>query len=120
MGAADDGGRPRSPSSDLGGLAGASRAAVRDGGEPGMSIVSMTKVAFSRRSDTAAAAPAGFRDIDTAAHGQGAPSDAITNAMGAVVAYFPTEGNVLYTAIVAAIAAPDVKSLAGQWGAFWF
>jgi hypothetical protein len=84
-----------------------------------VSIVSMTSVAFARRTDTAPAKPNSLSDVNTAAHGE-APGDAITNAMGAIVTYFPTEINVLYTAIIAAISTPDVEVMTGQWVAFWF
>ena len=42
-----------------------------------------------------------------------------TAALGAIVTYFPTEVNVLYTAIIAAITNSDTTSRAGQWVAWW-
>lgn len=38
--------------------------------------------------------------------------------MGTIVSYFPTEINVLYTSVIAAVASSDTSSRAGQWSAF--
>src|ERR1700716_426146 len=85
-----------------------------------MSLVPMTNVAFARRSDTAPPVPKGASEVNSAAHGAAAPHDAITDALGVIIAYFPAEINVLYAAVVAALVANDTRSLAGQWVAFWF
>jgi hypothetical protein len=85
-----------------------------------MSIVSMTNVAFARRTDTAPEIPAGVSGVNAAAHGEEQSNDAITNAMGVAIAYFPSEINVLYTAIIAAIATTSTSSHTGQWVAFVF
>jgi FtsH-binding integral membrane protein len=85
-----------------------------------MSIVSMTNVAFARRTDTAPPVPRDAKMVNEAAHGTEGANDALTTAMGAVIAYFPSEINVLYTAVVAAIASTTSTTMAGQWAAFWF
>jgi hypothetical protein len=85
-----------------------------------MSIASMTNVAFARRSDTTPSVPNGVAAVNEAAHGSDPSNDSVTSALGAIVAYFPSEINILYAAIVAAITATATKSLSGQWMAFWF
>jgi membrane protein implicated in regulation of membrane protease activity len=81
----------------------------------------MTNVAVARRSDTMTRTPTGPADVNAAAHGSASSSDAITTAMGAIISYFPSEINILYTAVVAAIAttATGTTTHSGQWVAFW-
>jgi hypothetical protein len=79
----------------------------------------MTNVAFARRSDTAPAVPTGPGTVNAAAHGAASSDDSVTAALGAVVAYFPTEINLLYTSVLAVITTTGTRTLAGQWTAFW-
>lgn len=83
-----------------------------------MSIASMSSVAFARRTDNALATPKGVSSVNAAAHGSTGSDDAVTSALGTAVAYFPTEINVLYTAVVAAVAAAADAQLTTQWVAF--
>jgi hypothetical protein len=85
-----------------------------------MSAVAMSQVANARRSDRPSEPGGGARSINERAHQMAAPNSPLTDALGAVVAYFPTEINVLYTAILAAIATSDTVALTGQWAAYWF
>jgi len=84
-----------------------------------MSIASMTNVAFARRTDNALPIPKGVASVNAAAHGSTGSDDAITSALGTLVTYFPTEINVLYTAVVAAVASAADSPLATQWVAFF-
>jgi hypothetical protein len=84
-----------------------------------MSAVAMSQVAFSRVDGTPPSPPSGAGGVNERAHQTEMPNNALTDALGAIVAYFPTEVNVLYTAVLAAIVKPDTSSLAGQWLAYW-
>src|SRR5512144_1263233 len=83
-----------------------------------MSIASMTNVAFARRTDNTLPIPKGVASVNSAAHGSTNSDDAVTSALGTVVAYVPTEINVLYTAVIAAVAGTDRLHLTAQWVAF--
>ena len=88
-----------------------------------MSAVSMAERAFARRNDHNLPAPTRKPgSTNGAAADPAAPSDALSSAVAAIVTYFPTEVNILYTAIVAAIVTTDATttSHAGQWVAFYF
>jgi hypothetical protein len=83
-----------------------------------MSIASMTNVAYARRTDNDLPVPKGVAAVNAAAHGSHGADDAVTSALGALVAYFPTEINVLYTAVVAAITTAGGAAPTTQWVAF--
>ena len=78
----------------------------------------MTNVAFARRTDNTLPIPKGVAGVNAAAHGTSGSDDAVTNALGTLVTYFPTEINVLYTAVVAAVSTAAGASLTTQWVAF--
>jgi hypothetical protein len=78
----------------------------------------MTNVAFARRTDNALPMPRGVASVNAAAHGSTSSDDAVMSALGTLVAYFPTEINVLYTAVVAAVSAAADAQLTTQWVAF--
>ena len=84
-----------------------------------MSVIAMSQVAYARRNDTPPPQAENVPSMNETAHGREAPNDALTSALGAVVAYFPSEVNILYTAIIAAISGTQTRSLSGQWAAFW-
>jgi hypothetical protein len=79
----------------------------------------MSQVAYSRVEGTPPPPPEGPDGVNARAHGTEAPNSTLTDALGAIVAYFPTEVNVMYTAILAAIVTTESTSLAGQWLTFW-
>jgi hypothetical protein len=84
-----------------------------------MSAVAMSNIAFSRRTAPGESGPSGVVNANRIAHGDTTPNTTLTDALGSIVAYFPTEINTTYTAVIAALAATTSTSKAGQWVAFW-
>jgi RsiW-degrading membrane proteinase PrsW (M82 family) len=80
----------------------------------------MSNIAYSRRTAPGEPGPSGVINANRIAHGETAPNTTLTDALGAIVAYFPTEINTTYTAVIAALAVTTSTSKAGQWVAFWF
>ncbi len=79
----------------------------------------MSNIAFARRASSGEPAPSTMINANRAAHGDTPNNTTLTDALGAIVAYFPTEINATYTAVIAALAATTSTSKAGQWLAFW-
>jgi len=82
-----------------------------------MSIASMSKVAVARTEGLPGDLPTDIGGTNKAAHGDAAENQT-TNALGAIVAYIPSEVTLLYVAGLAAISS-DAASMAGQWFLFW-
>jgi hypothetical protein len=84
-----------------------------------MSVVSMSQVGYARRTDNNLAQPTSALLVNEAAHGDSAPNDVLTSALGSIATYIPSELVVLYTGVIAAISASNSSSHRGQWVAFW-
>jgi len=84
-----------------------------------MSVVSMSQVGYARRTDNNLTPPTSVLLVNQAAHGNSAPNDVLTSALGSIATYIPSELVVLYTGIIAAISDSNSHSHTGQWVAFW-
>ncbi len=82
-----------------------------------MSIAALSKVAVARTEDLPGDLPTDMESTNRAAHGSAAENPT-TDALGAIVAYIPSEVILLYVAGLAAISS-DSRSLTGQWILFW-
>ncbi len=79
----------------------------------------MSNIAYTRLAAAGEREPTGVANANRIAHGDATPNTTLTDALGAIVAYFPTEINVTYTAVIAALSGTLSTSRAGQWVAFW-
>ena len=62
-----------------------------------MSVVSMSQVGYVRRTDNNLTSPTSVLLVNQAAHGDSAPNDVLTSALGSIATYIPSELVVLYT-----------------------
>jgi len=89
-------------------------------GGAGMSISSMTNVAFARRRDVAPEnkAPSSVEEIAAAKGDPAGAATGSTAALSAIAAYIPTEVLTVYVAVVAALEPPNGQT--GGASAGWF